>query len=667
MIRGIIKVCVLKLSEVLRLKATYKNIISRIAFFILIALAVTPLLLSQELKQQISDALESGDTALAIDYLEKEIALDPSYEYNYLALGDIYLARKKLELAEEQFRISVEKNKKFYPGLYSLGLIQLKLGKVDEAEKNLSQGLKKSREMKAEFHNGMGLVYMVRKEFNKADAELRKAIVLDSMNAEFHVNLGDINFMMQVYPLAIAEYEKALELDTASLGVYFRWAEACLELKDYTCALDKLNIVLQRDSTYAQAWMNAGGIYYKAARSSRNIAEAKEHYKATIGSYKKFFELSNEEPDSANGRAFYEAGMSYLILGGYPEAKENFATVLSIPVEPKDIYFYYARAYQGNGEFDSALVLYKNHIDWVKNQGEDYTSGVRDVELYRRMGECYQSLEDRYNTIAYYKKSLEYDSTQARLLYGVAVAYNYNQDYRNALIYYMKRIALGADERFWSIYFNAAMSALYLADKGGQAMMEDEELGLDDEDVADSPETDPLEGINLAQLAVDYLEKVCSEYWEKVVSNERNMKTAIKALNMLGSTYLYQLGDCANGVKNLERVLEQDPVNCDALKSLGYAYFGGICPVNYTRALGYLQRALDCTTRLKGSKCQAADILLWIAQTYEFRAIAKAEAKQKEESEKDYKLAHDGYLGCLKCDPGNNDAIEGERRTKFNF
>ena len=53
--------------------------------------------------------------------------------------------------------------------------------------------------------------------------------------------------------------------------------------------------------------------------------------------------LTDNQTDSTSGRAFYEAGMAYLILGGFPEAQGNFATVLSIPVEPKDNYYYYAR------------------------------------------------------------------------------------------------------------------------------------------------------------------------------------------------------------------------------------------------------------------------------------------------------------------------------------
>ena len=50
--------------------------------------------------------------------------------------------------------------------------------------------------------------------------------------------------------------------------------------------------------------------------------------------------------------------------------------------------------------------------------------------------------------------------------------------------------------------------------------------------------------------AVEYLEKITSEFWEQVTSNEKNMPTAIKAVSMLGSTYLYQLKDCENGKRN---------------------------------------------------------------------------------------------------------------------
>ncbi|MBN2226519.1 MAG: tetratricopeptide repeat protein [candidate division Zixibacteria bacterium] len=635
---------------------------------LMLAILVPVTILSQEIKQEVIDALTAGDTAAAISLLEKEIEYDPSYEYNYYVLAQIMIEKKKFVEAEKQLELALKKKSKFYPGLYLLGKVQLRLGKIDAAEESFSTGLKKAKDMQAEFHNGMALVYLAQEKYNDADRELRQAILEDGDNAEYHLHLGDVNFANKIYPLAISEYETALSLDTASLEVYFRWAEACLELKDYTCALEKLKIVLNKDSTHADAWLEAGGIYYKAARSSRDPQEAKQRYMETIGAYKKFVELSTGEPDSTTGRAYYESGMSYLILGGYEEANTNFRTVLSIPVEPKDIYFYYARSFQGMEQYDSALTYYKKHDEWVKQQGPDYVSAIAEQELYRRMGEAYESLKDNYNTIAYYTKSLEYDSTQARLLYGVAVSYTLNGDYYNALIYYMKRIALGLDSRYWYIYYNAATSALYLEEKGGLAMQEDEDLDLEDEDApAANDEPDPLAGINLAELAVEYLEKINVDYWDEIYSKESNQNTAIKARSMLASTYLYQLTDCANGVTWYEKLLEVDPENCEAYKALGYAYFGGICPNNYGKALTNLRKALDCISTREGSECADIDVMLWIAQTYHFRAVDHREAKQAEESKADFKSAYDWYLKVLKCDPNHAQAIEGRNQVKYEY
>ncbi len=642
---------------------TYRRLIAPIVLLVFLAPAV---LLSQEVKQEIAEALTAGDTTLAIDLLEKDIKLDPSYEYNYYVLGQIFVKQKKYAEAEEQFQTALKKNKKFYSGLYALSKVQLRLGKIDEAEKNIKIGLKKSKKMKGEFHNGMGLVYIAKGMYNEADTEIRQAILQDEKIAEYHINLGDANFKSKVYTLAASEYEKALELDTASLDIYFRWAEACLELRDYNCALEKLMTVLRKDSTHIEAWLRTGSIYYMAARSSNSPEEIKQRYIEAIGSYKKFIELSDGKADSVTGRAYYESGMAYLVLHGYEDANKNFATVLAIPVEPKDIYFYYGRSFQGIQEYDSALVYYRKHTEWVEQQDPDFNSAVSDKELFRRMGECYQAKKDHYNTINYFERSLAFDSTQERLLYGTAVAYTLTGDYRNALIYYMKRIALGVDSRYWFIYYNAATAAKYLEEKGGLAMVEDDDLGLDDEeDIVVEPGPDPLEGVDLLQLAVEYLKKIDVDFWDEIYANEKNRKTALKARSMLASTYLYQLSDCANGVAQYEKVLELVPDDCDAMKALGYAYFGGICPSNYTKSLKFLKQARTCAANKGGSECDDIDMMLWTAQTYHFRAVERVGARQKEQAVKDFEAADNWYLKVLKCDPGNAAATDGHRQVKY--
>jgi tetratricopeptide (TPR) repeat protein len=631
-------------------------IINRFVPVALILMLILPaMVFSQVIRQEISDALSSGDTARAIDLIQADIKLDPSFASNYYLLGQIYTNQGKFGDAEQQYQFSYDKGSRFFDGLYALGLVQLKLGKIAEAQATMETGLKKTKgAMKASFHNGMSLVYMVKGDANSADRELRQAIVLDSNIAEYHVNLGNANMQLKVYSLAIGEYEKAIALDTTSIDLYFRLAEACLEMKDYQTAMDKLRIVLVRDSTHAEAWMKAGGIYFKAARSARNSEDAKQRYMETIGSYKRFMELTNSKPDSITGRAYYETAMSYLFLGGYPEAKQNFAAILAVPVEPKDIYFYYGRAFFGNKEYDSALVNFQKQIEWVKRQPESFQSGISDAEINRWMGEAYENLKDYAKVVEYYGKSLQSDSTQERLLYGMALAYTYLGNYHDAVVYYMKRIALGIDEKYWSVYYNAATSSLYMAEKAAQ----EKEKNPGNKPPADSSiviAPDPLAGIDFAKLAAEYLEKVIQFKPDN-----------IKATGMLASIYLYQLSDCPKGVQLYEKVLTAESDNCEALKSLGYANFAGVCPKNFSRAVDYLQRALSCNIKKGNSEGSDVNLLLWIGQAYEFRA-ADLRGSDKVESKKNYKSAFDWYNKVLKYEPGNAAAKDGVDRVKFEY
>jgi tetratricopeptide (TPR) repeat protein len=142
-----------------------KNTVGMILISQAILFLIIPAVISaEEIKQQILDALNAGDTTSAISLLNNDIKLDPSYEYNYYMLGQIYEKRRQWNEALAQYQIALDKKSKFYEGLYALGLVQLKLEMTDEAEKSFQKGLKKSRDMKAQFHNGMGLVYLARGE-----------------------------------------------------------------------------------------------------------------------------------------------------------------------------------------------------------------------------------------------------------------------------------------------------------------------------------------------------------------------------------------------------------------------------------------------------------------------------------------------------------------------
>jgi tetratricopeptide (TPR) repeat protein len=132
-------------------------------------------------------------------------------------------------------------------------------------------------------------------------------------------------------------------------------------------------------------------------------------------------------------------------------------------------------------------------------------------------------------------------------------------------------------------------------------------------------------------------------------------------VRLVAQTYLFNLSDCANGVAYYEKLLALEPSNCDAMRSIGYAYFGGVCNKNYDKALTFLKEAYNCVSNKEGP-CTDIDVVKWIAQAYHLRAVDKAG-----DAAPDFKNAFEWYGRCLKCDPNDTDCKEGRDDTQFEF
>lgn len=627
--------------------------LSVLATVLVTVLCATVVNSADDLKPIILQALDSGDTTRAVRLLEAEIGLDPGYHMNYCQLGKIYYERREFAQARDNFLIAVKKKKKHWESLYLLGRSQIELGELDEAEKTMSDGRKRARKFDvAQFENGFGLVMMTREQYVEADRAFRSALVIDSTNAEYHINLGDANFYQGIPSLAISEYERALEVDTASLEVYYHWAEACLEMKDYTCAIEKLKIVLQKDSTHAPAWMRAGGIYFKAAMSTRTRAERKARFMEAIGAYQRYLELSQAKPDTAHVRVYFELAMSYVNVGGAEQAVKYFEDVLSIPYIPRDIYFQYGKALWGVQDYIKSGEALQNHLTWLEDPEHANATKIKPVELYQYLGDAYYYCKDKdfYHAVKYYLLSLNERPEQKRLLYNVAVSYHNEKQFAQALDYYQRRIDVGIDTaKDAGIYKNAGYCALNIANQDG--LEEEESLEEEDEEEPVDSGIDP--NLNYYEVAVGYME-------EYLAIKPEEVKTLLLAAN----TYLYQLSDCENGVRYFKRLLEVEPNNCDAKKALGYAYFGGICTKNYTKALKHLRSAQQCVAAADGA-CSDVDLIVWIAQCYHLRAVQKT--NDKSGAGDDFQKANQWYTKCLNCEPGNQECKKGRDDTSFEF
>ena len=635
------------------MKNYFSNSLLLIVLIVVLIFLKSTDLSAQTLKEGIVTALETGDTTKAIDLLNAEIEIDDSYYYNYFILGKIYFNKENFETARENLSLAVKNKKKHFESLYYLGLCSYNLGDIDEAEQVFEKGLKKAKKnTKHMFQNGLGLIMMEKGEFLNADRIFREALISedalsDHVKAEYHINLGDANFFQGIPSLAISEYKKALAVDTASKEVYYHWAEACLNMKDYNCALEKLSVVLTKDSTHAPAWNRAGGIYFKAAMSSRTREERKNRFMETIGSYRRFIELSSIQPDSQYVRVYFELAMSYVNIYGFEDAADNFEKVLNIPYEARDIYFYYGKSLWGSKQYDKAAEMLLKHIEWVSQQDKNYKNSIRDDELYRILGDSYyynKENKDFSKATQYYSKSLDANPDQKRLLQSMAFAYHNLRSYNQAIEYYLKRIELGIDSASAAILKNASSCALSIANSESEG----DDLELEDEE--EVGEEVAVDEVNYFELSIDLQQQYLTFY-----PNDTKM------ILLIADTYLRTMGDCNNGIEWYQKLLVLEPDNCDAKMTIGFSYFGGVCDKNYPKALRYLKEAYSCDK----VGCENVDLVLWIAQCYHLYAADKASAKQ--DANEEFKNAFNWYGKVLKCDPSHEEAKKGQDNTRFEF
>lgn len=633
------------------------NYIIATIFFLILLFSFN--LSARELPDNINEALANGDTTTAIDLLKSELVYDETNYRLIHTLGLIYYNQSKFQDAIIEFDKALGIKRNYYVSLYYKGLAYLNLGDLNNAEKAFKKGRNDDHSEGHRFDDGYGQVMMLRQNYLEADRAFRQALVGQPENATYHIHLGDANFYQGIPSLAALEYQMALEVDTAGLDVYYHWAEACLEMKEYSCAIEKLKIVLQKDSTHAPSWMRAGGIYFKAAMSSTSREDRNSRFKDAIGAYKKYIELSGARPDSNNVRVYFELAMSYNNLNGFEDAVEHFENVITIPFEARDIYFLYGKALWGIREYVKSGEILQKHIEWAAENSNNIESKVDNYELYQLLGDSYfyRKPKDYFTAIEYYKKSLADRPEQKRIVQNIAIAYHSLKDYGSAIEYYNRRFELGMDDKSAAILKNAGYCALNIANQGtGTDNYEEEDL--------DDELSDETIDVSVASASIDpnlnYYEEAV-KYFARYLGY---IPDDIKVLQLIANTYLYQLNDCTNGVKYFEQILSVDPNNCDAKKALGFAYFGGICSRNYTKALMYLREAESCISSTKGG-CSDVDILLWIAQCYHLRAADKY--SRKEDANDDFKEAYNWYGRVLKCKPNHPDAQKGQNDTRFEF
>ena len=206
--------------------------------------------------------LKQGAFPIAIDAFKQAIAIDPKWTDAYNGLAEVYLKQRLLDQAEKSYAKAVRLNPSGITAILGLGQVYAKQARYDDAVTQFQKvveiqsdntdahyqlaqiyiklGEKEKASSAMEFfkilrhtdpllqkaqkwvkihpddpkgYNNLGILYLMRKRYDKAIENYKRAVSVSPSLAAAHYNLGLAYHKQGNIKLAISAYQKALSID----------------------------------------------------------------------------------------------------------------------------------------------------------------------------------------------------------------------------------------------------------------------------------------------------------------------------------------------------------------------------------------------------------------------------------------------------------------------
>ncbi len=182
--------------------------------------------------------------------------------------------------------------------------------KEKKDNKNAIRCFEKARSMKEfkdiDFYIASGIAYGEDKQFDKAFADLNKAIAIEPTSNEAYNNLGLYQTEAGMFQQAIVSLNKSIELKAANKNAMYNLGNTYARMGNYNTAIEYYKKAIAVDPAYGDAINNMGNSY--AAMKDFNNA---------LTWYTKLAEL---QPGNAKVR--HNIGVTYMILGDSVKGRE---------------------------------------------------------------------------------------------------------------------------------------------------------------------------------------------------------------------------------------------------------------------------------------------------------------------------------------------------------
>jgi Flp pilus assembly protein TadD len=235
----------------------------------------------------------------------------------YERMGDALLGQKKLYLAYVQYEKSLELNPGNLSVEYKKGLALLMSGKNEDAIMQFQVVLDQEPNF-APAYEGIGQAYFQKKEYDRAEKDLLKAVVLDPKLWKSYIYIGYICDHRKDYKNAVYQYNEALKVNSGNGLIYNNLGVSYSLSGNYTKAVAAFHKAIKLN-------YREGKVYNNLALALANL----ERYDEALETFKKV---------GSEAQAYNNMGCIYMSRGMFEDAIISFEK--AIELEPG----YYAKA-----------------------------------------------------------------------------------------------------------------------------------------------------------------------------------------------------------------------------------------------------------------------------------------------------------------------------------
>ena len=388
----------------------------------------------------------------AVSYLDQALVLDPQNSDLHLKLAEAYERLGKIDMAAEQYNLSLSKSGDNREVLMSLENIWKQ--KIAENPDN------------AEAYANLGAVYQRQNNFTAALQQYEKAESLNPSNVNTRLNLGTLYQAQKEYETAIAAYDTIIDVNPNFKLAYLYKAQCYRALGNKEAAIQNYKLALNLDpnnqdiknelfdmyetnmtpeeklayiNEQMQKEPNNPALVYKYAfelHSANRIAEAIPYYNQAI------------KLDAKNEDAYINLAQAYKQQQKYDKAREILTNAKAMFPENTTI-----KKQLASIDTETASLLYNDASELFRQKKYMDAIAVYNkispatAESLLGIGACYQAMNNNKQAAAYYVKSLALDAKNAETAYYAGLAYSNAQDFANAKTYAKKALELDANNK----------------------------------------------------------------------------------------------------------------------------------------------------------------------------------------------------------------------------